>query len=635
MQPRILNDRYEMLSPLGTGGMATVFRGRDIRLGRPVAIKLLHSFYAADNDFLARFQHEAMSAANLSSHPNIVDVYDVGKDGDNNYIVMELVEGTDLKAVIDRQAPLTAQSALSIVAQVADGLEYAHKRGMVHRDVKPQNVLIDPDGNVRIADFGIAKSHLSTAVTQTGMTFGTADYISPEQAQGRPATPQSDVYSLGVVLYELLAGQLPFRGDTPMAVALQHIQHQPPSLRAINPQVPPALEALVLRAMSKDPSRRPASAAAFARELRDYLAGGNSSTQVAAQARQYPASNQRQSGQPGSPDDRTMVYQQAPARPAAQRRAPAYAPPPQYLPQQPRERGGGFGILLLGLLLLVGVLALIWFGLTTDWSNLLGGGAGPALPSASAVAPSAEPSAQPSSQPTTTPEPSATPVPLVTLPDFVGQQEGDVVLRQLPALGLARRPNPNNDPELSPRFDDAPAGTVIGQDPAGGAEVPIGSDVAIVVSLGPELLEVPNVANQPFEAASNILQQAGFQVQRQNTASISVATGRVISQSPPGGTQLGRGQTVTLTVSLGDVVAFPNIVAAGVQQDAAIAQLEAAGFRVVAIDEQGRDELGAQFDSFAPGEVVSATANGVAIDQTGKQVPRGAEVVLGVRAEDG
>jgi len=626
MQARILNDRYEMLTPLGTGGMATVFRGRDIRLGRPVAIKLLHSFYAADTDFLARFQHEAMSAANLSSHPNIVDVYDVGKDGDNNYIVMELVEGTDLKAVIDKQAPLAPQRALAIAAQVADGLEYAHKRGMVHRDVKPQNVLIDPDGNIRIADFGIAKSHLSTAVTQTGMTFGTADYISPEQAQGRPATPQSDVYSLGVVLYEMLTGQLPFRGDTPMAVALQHIQHQPPPLRALNPQVPPALEALVLRALSKDPSRRPASAAAFARELRDYLAGGMNATQVAATPRQYqqtPA--QRSYGQPGGHNDPTMVYQQPPARPATQRRAPAYAPPPpQYIPQ-PRERGSSFGALLLGLLLLLGILALLWFGLTTDWSNLLGGGSATV---------SAAPSAEASTQPTDTPQPSPTAVPLVTLPNFVGLQERDVVENRLPELGLRRKPNPNNDPQLAARFSDEPAGTIIEQIPPAGEQVPAGSEVAIIISLGPELLSVPDVAGQPFEAASNILQQAGFRVERENTPSTTVAEGRVISQAPAGGTQLARNQTVTLTVSLGDVVAFPDIIGVGVLQDAAIQQLEAAGFRVVAIDEQGADQLGERFNEFAPGEVVSATANGIAIDQRGKLVPRGADVVLGVRAEE-
>lgn len=273
MQSRVLNERYELQSPLGQGGMATVYRGRDLRLGRPVAVKLLHNYYAGDDEFLQRFAHEAMSAAHLSSHPNIVDVYDVGKDGDSNYIVMELIEGQDLKALIEAQAPLQPEQALTITAQVADGLDYAHRRGLVHRDVKPQNMLMTPDGQIRIADFGIAKSHLSTAVTQAGITFGTADYISPEQAQGLAATPQSDIYSLGVVLYEMLTGKLPFTGDTPMAVAIQHIQKPPPPPRQVNPGIAPALEALVLRTIAKDPQQRPASAKAFAQELRDYLAG--------------------------------------------------------------------------------------------------------------------------------------------------------------------------------------------------------------------------------------------------------------------------------------------------------------------------------------------------------------------------
>ncbi|MCA1598441.1 MAG: protein kinase, partial [Chloroflexi bacterium] len=227
MQPRLLNNRYEILEPLGRGGMATVYRARDIRLGRQVAIKLLHAHYATDDEFRQRFEHEAQSAAGLSAHPNIVDVYDVGQQDGVPFIVMELVEGADLKTLIEREGPLAIERTLGIAQQAAEGLEYAHTRGLVHRDVKPQNILVSPDGTARITDFGIAKSHLSTAITQAGMTYGTADYISPEQAQGLQATPQSDIYSLGVVVYEMLTRHLPFTGDTPMTVALQHIQQLP------------------------------------------------------------------------------------------------------------------------------------------------------------------------------------------------------------------------------------------------------------------------------------------------------------------------------------------------------------------------------------------------------------------------
>lgn len=635
MQSRVLNGRYELLAPLGQGGMATVYRGRDLRLGRPVAIKLLHNYYAGDDEFLARFQHEAMSAANLSSHPNIVDVYDVGKDGDTNYIVMELVEGTDLKALIEQEAPLAPERALAIIAQVAEGLDYAHRRGLIHRDVKPQNMLIAPDGEVRIADFGIAKSHLSTAVTQAGMTFGTADYISPEQAQGMNATPQSDIYSLGVVLYEMLTGRLPFTGDTPMAVALQHIQKPPPPLRQLNPSIPPALESIVLRAIAKDAQQRPASAKQFAQELRDYLAGRVQAAPLPP-ARPY-SPNTAPTQVVNRPSPRPMpeqpLYDQAQRQYEPRRAAPPYAenvrPRPQYVAPPlttppPRDRGGfGFGTLILGLLLLGGILALAYFALTPGFADLFNIGAG-ANPGGSA-APAA------SNAPTDTPQPSNTPMPLVTLPNFVGQQEAQVV-QQISELGLVRRPNPNNDPALLPRNDPAPIGTVIVQDPIAGTQVPVGSEITIIVSLGPEVIDVPDVTRRRFEDAQAALQAAGFAVERQDQPSQSVQAGFVMSQNPQGGGRVAKGETITLIVSAGDVVAFPDVIANGTQRDVAIQQIQAAGFSDVFVAEQGRDILGDRFDDFQPGEVVSATVNGQPVDVRGKFVQRGGSVVIGVRA---
>src|SRR5215216_4937284 len=222
MQQKILNNRYELQQKIGEGGMARVYQGRDMRLNRQVAVKVLHSHYATDAGFLQRFHHEAQAAANLR-HPNIVDVYDVGQDGDIHYIVMEYVEGSDLKGAIARNVPLPIEQAVPIAEAVARALEAAHRIGLVHRDIKPQNIIVGPQGQVKITDFGIAKSSLSTALTETGVTFGTADYISPEQARGQPATPRSDIYSLGVTLYETLTGRLPFGGDSSIAVAMQHV----------------------------------------------------------------------------------------------------------------------------------------------------------------------------------------------------------------------------------------------------------------------------------------------------------------------------------------------------------------------------------------------------------------------------
>lgn len=610
MQTHILNGRYQIEALLGQGGMAAVYRGRDLRLGRPVAIKLLHQHYAADDEFLQRFKHEALSAAHLSAHPNIVDVYDVGQDGAINYIVMELIEGQDLKALLRREGALPPARALAIAAQIADALDYAHRRGLVHRDVKPQNILVTPDGQVRITDFGIAKSHLSTAVTQTGITFGTADYISPEQAQGLPATPQSDIYSLGVTLYEMLTGQLPFQGANPMAVALQHIQQPPPPLRRFNPAIAPALEQIVLRLLAKDPQQRPASAAEVAQQLRDYLAGRVQPTIVAPAA---AARAQPKAGQPTQP--------RQPAPQATPRRA---APPPRYVPPPlaapPRERSGlGFGTLLIGLLLLSGILALAYLAFSVDLSSLLpGGGAITTATSTPAPTPTA------TAQPTNTPE-------LVTVPEFVGQPEA-AARQQLEALGLRLYYDPN-DTSIAPRYSSQyPRGTIMAQDPPPGTQVLPGTPVKLIVSLGPQLVDVPDLQRAPFDEARDRLEGIGLRVERVDEPSRAIPPGFVIRQEPAGGVRLPQGATVRLVVSLGDVVRFPDVIANGTRREEAVRQIEAAGLRIVAIDEQGRDRLGELFDRFQPNEVVSATVNGNPIDQPGEYVPRGAEVVLGVRA---
>jgi serine/threonine-protein kinase len=393
MSTQVLNNRYELERPVGQGGMASVYRARDLRLGRPVAVKVLHPRYADDQEFVQRFDHEAMSAASLSAHPHIVDVYDVGEHGNIHYIVMELIEGEDLKWVIDREAPMPINRAIALVEQVADGLEYAHRQGFVHRDVKPQNILIDRSGKAHITDFGIAKSHLSTALTQAGMTFGTADYISPEQAQGLDASPQSDIYSLGVVLYEMLTGELPFKGDSPMSVAIQHIQNAPPSPRQRNPTIPRPLESILLHTLSKDPRERPASARQFAMALRDFSTS-RSQTTIAAPAGYHqpvPAQPERRPARSQTAQAPTVVNTQLPRRPAPSAPTPVstydYAdtlpanesmpypaarqrsagPPPDmaYAEPAPRQRRSVSGNLITLIFLLVG-LGTLWLLATTD-----------------------------------------------------------------------------------------------------------------------------------------------------------------------------------------------------------------------------------------------------------------------------
>jgi serine/threonine-protein kinase len=268
----LIADRYELEELVGTGGMSTVFRAHDRQLDRRVAIKILHEHYAEDPEYLERFRREARAVAKLS-HPNIVTVIDRGDDDGRQYIVFELVEGENLKELVLRSGRLSVRRALELALAIADGLSFAHDRGLIHRDVKPQNVLLSREGEVKVTDFGIARSlHVEHGVTQTGTVLGTGEYLAPEQASGKPVSPATDVYSLGVVLWELLAGDVPFVGENFVAVALRHVNEPPPSVSERRPDASPRLAAAVDRALAKDPARRFPSMAAFAKELRACLA---------------------------------------------------------------------------------------------------------------------------------------------------------------------------------------------------------------------------------------------------------------------------------------------------------------------------------------------------------------------------
>ncbi len=268
----LIADRYELEELVGTGGMSSVFRAHDRQLDRRVAIKILHEHYAQDPEYLERFRREARAVARLS-HPNIVTVIDRGDDGGRQYIVFEYVDGENLKELVVRSGRLPVRQALELALAIADGLSFAHQHGLVHRDVKPQNILLNSEGEVKVTDFGIARSlHVDHGVTQTGTVLGTGEYLSPEQASGKQVSPATDVYSLGVVLWELLAGDVPFTGDNFVAVALRHVNEPPPHLRQRRTDVSPRLDAAVQRALAKDPASRFPSMAAFAKELRACLA---------------------------------------------------------------------------------------------------------------------------------------------------------------------------------------------------------------------------------------------------------------------------------------------------------------------------------------------------------------------------
>jgi serine/threonine protein kinase len=267
----VIGGRYELEELIGTGGMSSVYRARDSLLERHVALKVLHSHYAEDEDFVERFRREARAVAQLS-HPNIVTVIDRGEDGGRQFIVFEHVAGENLKELLVRCGALPVREALQVALQIARALAFAHEQGLVHRDVKPQNVLLNGDGRAKVTDFGIARSLDVAGVTQTGTVLGTSDYIAPEQAGGQPVNAQTDVYSLGVVLFELLTGEVPFPGESFVAVAMKHVHEPPPRILDRRGDVPPRVAAAVERALEKDPDRRFPSMDAFAAELEACLA---------------------------------------------------------------------------------------------------------------------------------------------------------------------------------------------------------------------------------------------------------------------------------------------------------------------------------------------------------------------------
>ncbi len=296
----VIGDRYELQDAIGRGGMATIFRAVDFRMGRTVAVKILREVYSSDPKFVTRFQREARAASALQ-HPNIVQVFDYGQSAENYYIVMEFVEGTDLRRYLKRHGVLSSERAIEIAHDVSLGLGAAHRRGIVHRDVKPQNILLNDEGLVKLTDFGIASMYKDAGaerLTTTGMTLGTVQYYAPEQAQGEVVTPAADVYALGIVLYEMLTGRTPFDGDTPVAVAMRHIQDVPDPPSSLNPRIPPALERIIMRCLEKDPRDRfkDGDALAYALENLGRASGRRTGVGVAAQGRSQFASPGPRSG---------------------------------------------------------------------------------------------------------------------------------------------------------------------------------------------------------------------------------------------------------------------------------------------------------------------------------------------------
>ena len=585
----VVDNRYRVLRRIGSGGMADVWLAEDSHLQRQVALKVLHRRYLQDQEFVERFQHEAEHAAGLQ-HPNVVAVFDRGSDGDVNYIAMRYVEGPPLKELIDRG--LTPPQAVALVRQVLEAARFAHRNGIVHRDLKPQNVIVDEEGKAVVTDFGIARAGVSD-ITQAGSVMGTPHYLSPEQAQGHDVTSVSDLYSIGVILYEALTGRVPFEGESAVAVAMKQVSQTPQRPSSINPQVSPALDAVVMRALEKDPGNRFQSADAFIAALDAAIKDPGVSRNTAAMA-PLP---------------------------------PVVAVPAEEGPLEDRKRNWWLWALLVAAIV-IGILA--GLALTRDTTtkvpnvtgiplnvavNLLqqdGFSVGEVIrverqapanevleqePAASPPAKQAEEDcafitlfcSKPKVNLTVSAGPGQAKV-----PSLAGKTQADAT-KELEAAGFKVAVQKVNS-------DKVEEGLVTHSEPGGGTTATKGSTVTLFVSRGPKLVKVPVVVGSQRQAAVEEIRSRGL------TPSVSeeenaAPKGQVIRQSPSAGTAVEPGATVTIVVSSGKEekqAKVPSVI--GKERREAVELIRAAGLKPEVEEEETEvpSQVGRVTDQFPP-----------------------------------
>ncbi|MBA9002219.1 Stk1 family PASTA domain-containing Ser/Thr kinase [Thermomonospora cellulosilytica] len=595
-QPRLLGGRYELDGVVGRGGMAEVYRAKDLRLDRIVAVKTLRSDLARDPIFQARFSREAQSAASLN-HPSVIAVYDTGEDqmGDTSipYIVMEYVEGQTLRDLLRERGRLVPERALEITDGILRALDYSHRGGIIHRDIKPANVMLTRSHEVKVMDFGIARAMADTAatMTQTAQVIGTAQYLSPEQARGERVDARSDLYSTGCVLYELLTGQPPFTGDSPVAIAYQHVREEPVPPSQVDPAIPQWCDSIVLKAMAKDPNHRYQSAAEFRADLQRAMQGMPVSATAASTMLMGGAAPQGTQvmnpvpGGPGVPPPHTRSH-----RPV---RDDGYdLPPVDYDDDDGRRSGNGKQIAIWALIVAVFIGGAALIGVALSGGG--GDGGGGNSPSASVQA--------------------------VEVPDVEGDRRDDAE-KALTDAGLKVG-------EVTEEFsDEVPRGRVISTDPAAGEQVAKGESISLVVSKGkkpPERALVPDVTGQPAAEARQTLEQAGFKVSQRTTPSNDVEKGMVVRTTPGPGQEANQGSTVVMFVSAGPQnITVPNVV--GQTESQADTTLRTAGLdvRVVPVPPENPSQQ--------EGTVIRQSV------QPGQQVPPGTSVTIFVaqRADGG
>jgi serine/threonine protein kinase len=599
---RTLDNRYTILERVGGGGMADVYRAHDKLLDRSVAVKVLRAQFTDDEEFVTRFRREAQAAARLS-HPNIVNIYDVGRDGDSYYIVMEYISGETLKDRIVREGPLPVETAVRVALEIAEALEHAHQNNIVHCDIKPHNILMTRTGRVKVTDFGIARAVTSATMTQTGTIIGSVHYFSPEQARGAPVSAKSDIYSLGAVMYEMLTGVVPFTGETPISIAIKHLQDDPQPLRELNPSVPPILEALVLKAMAKNPEQRFTDIGALIADLR--------------------------SAQHFLRDDHT--------RRLAKEDFPTQVLPRVALPEEPAEEGGQDGPppgqgrkrtwlwALLGLLALgFAVGAFLAFG--KFWSlnevvvpNVVGKQVDTArnillsnnlrvsvtdsynekVAADYVISQNPEAGATVKEQRTVTIVVSKG-AEITVVPDVRGLNRREAEL-QIKNAGLTLG-------RVDEQYADRPADTVVNQNPRPPAQVSKGTPVDLTVSkgAGPRKIILPDFRGTPLSTVTTQLESLKLKVGTVTEgASDRYPPGTIIGQTPAPGAEVLEGSTVDLQAARGTAGAIKRAVVQITVPEGPIRQ----AVQIVVTDNNGRRVV--YENVHRPGERIEKTVEGV------------------------
>lgn len=544
MSKQILAERYELIERIGDGGMASVYRAHDQLLDRYVAVKILHPQFANDEEFIVRFKKEAQGAAKLS-HTNIVNIYDVGEWDKQYFIVMEYVEGETLKNKIQREGKLSIADVLDISGQIVEALEHAHTHNLIHCDIKPHNILIKPNGQVKVADFGIARAASSATMTYSGNVVGSVHYISPEQAQGNAITPKSDIYSLGVVIYEMLTGEVPFKGENVVSIALKHLQEIPVPIHELRPDVPPIVEAIVLKAMEKDPQKR------------------FSSTQMIleihkAQKMLFPDGEERNDPYATRVIPRNQITEAM----NTDKNIPSKKPIHSIMKSKKF-------IMLLVFILLLGFFTGAFLSFGKFWSNtevVVPNVVGQSVEQAKTIitsknlrvqvtevynsdiakgyvvsqTPNAGTKVKEERQITLYVSKGAE---TTSVPDVTGFTKEDAE-RQLQKAGLKIG-------NIVAVASDKPAGVVLSQDPIPGMQIEKGNAVNLTISKGEEVktVSVPDVTGNTLNTAKIILEKAGFTIGSISEQESDKAPGTVLGQSPRSGEKLKEKSVVNLIIA--------------------------------------------------------------------------------------